>query len=105
MLRLYDVGELIDSELVDLMEFVNTIIIHITNGNQNEERLVNVMGGVVLETRSEKIRKEAKAQVIVEMGQEYGLDDAAILKRMQEKIGLSLEQAVAYLKQYGKQLV
>ena len=43
--------------------------------------------------------------MLIEMSQEYGLDDAAILKKMQEKIGLSLEQAVAYLNQYGKQLV
>jgi hypothetical protein len=34
--------------------------------------------------------------MLIEMGQEYGLDDAAILKKMQEQIGLSLEQAAAY---------
>ena len=40
------------------------------------------------------------------MGQKEGLDDATILKRMQEWIGLSLEQAaVSYLEQYGKQPV
>ena len=103
------------------MGFVNTIITHITNGNENEERLVNIMGGTVIETESERlIRKgieagkaegieagkaEGKAEEIVEMGQEFGLDDAAILKRLQEKIGLSLEKAAAYLEQYGKQLV
>ncbi len=48
---------------------------------------------------------EGEAKMLIEMGQEYGMDDAAILKRMQEKIGLSLEQAVSYLKQYGKRLV
>lgn len=99
------------------MGFVNTIITHITNGNKHEERLVNIMGGTVIETESEKlIRKgrtegraegqmEGKAQEIVEMGQEFGLDDAVILKRLQEKIGLSLDAAVSYLKQYGRQLV
>ncbi len=40
-----------------------------------------------------------------EMGQEIGLDDAKILMRLQEKIGLSLEDAKEYLDQYGKQLV
>ena len=30
------------------------------------------------------------------MSEEYGLDDAATLKKMQEQIGLSLEQAAAY---------
>ncbi len=40
---------------------------------------------------------------MIEMGQEYGLDDAAILKKLQDKVGLSLEQASAYLEKYGKQ--
>ena len=43
--------------------------------------------------------------MIIEMGQEFGLDDSAILTRLQEKIGVPLERAKAYLKEYGKQLV
>ena len=109
MVFLHKKEELSDDEIVDLMGFVNTIITHITNGNENEERLVNIMGGTVIETESEKlIRKgkaEGKAEEINEMGQEFGLDDTAILKRLQEKIGLSLETASAYLERYGKQLV
>ena len=121
MVRLHKKGELTDDEIVDLMGFVNTIIIHITNGNKSEERLVNIMGGTVIETESEKLirrgreagraegreagRAEGKAEEIIEMGQEFGLDDAAILKRLQERIGLSLETAIAYLEQYGKQLM
>ena len=113
MVRLHKKGELTDDEIVDLMGFVNTIITHITNGNKSEERLVNIMGGTVIETESEKLirrgieagRAEGKAEEIIEMGQEFGLDDAAILKRLQERIGLSLETAVAYLEQYGKQLM
>ena len=95
------------------MGFVNTIITHITNGDQNEEKLVNVMGGTVIETESEKLirrgraegREAGKAEQIIEMGQEFGLDDAAILKRLQEKIGLSLETAAAYLEQCGNRFV
>ena len=112
MVRLHKKGELADDEMIDLMGSVNTIITHITNGNKSEERLVNIMGGTV-ETESEKlIRKgreagkaDGKAEEIIEMGQEFGLDDADILKRLQEKIGVSLETAVAYLERYGKQLV
>ena len=71
------------------------------------------MGGTVIETESERlIRKgrelgeiKGRAEQIIEMGREFGLDDASILKRMQDKIGLSLEQATAYLEQFGKQLV
>ena len=105
MIKLHDVGELSDYEIIDLMKLVNTIVTHITNGNQNEERLVKVMGGVVLETESERLIRQGKAQMIIEIGQEDGLDDADILKRLQEKIGLSLEHAAEYLEQYGKQLV
>ena len=71
------------------------------------------MGGTVIETESEKLIKrginqginQGKIQMIVEIGQEDGLDDTAILKRLQDKVGLSLEKAAAYLKKYGKQLV
>ena len=42
--------------------FVNTIITHITNGNKNEERLVNVMGGTVIETESERLRREGREE-------------------------------------------
>ena len=108
MVRLHKKGELADDEMIDLMGFVNTIITHITNGNKSEERLVNIMGGTV-ETESEKLirkgREAGKAEEIIEMGQEFGPDDADILKRLQEKIGVSLETAVAYLERYGKQLV
>ena len=109
LVHLYEAEELTDHELIDLKGFINTIITHITNGNKNEERLVNIMGGTVIETESEKLirkgREAGKAEEIIEMGQEFGLDDADILKRLQEKIGVSLETAVAYLERYGKQLV
>ncbi len=112
MVRLRKVGELSDDEIIDLMGFVNTIITHITNGNKNEERLVNIMGGTVIETQSEKLIRQGieqgmqqGIQMIIEMGQDVGLDDAAILKRLQDKAGLSREQAESYLEKYGKQLV
>lgn len=67
------------------------------------------MGGTIIETESERLIRvgmnQGRVQMIVELGQEDGLDDATIIKRMQEKVGLSLDQAVTYLKQYGKQLV
>lgn len=115
MLRLHKEGALSDGEIVDLMGFVNTIITHITNGNKNEERLVNIMGGTVIETESEKLIRQGmqqgmqqgiyqgRVQMIIEMGQDDGLDDASILKRLQDKAGLSPEQAEAYLEKYGKQ--
>ena len=105
LIRLYEAEELTENELIDLKGFINTIITHITNGNKNEERLVSIMGGTVIETESERLISQGKAQLLIELGQEEGLDDATLLKRMQERIGLSLEQASAYLKRYGKQTV
>lgn len=67
------------------------------------------MGGTVIETESEKLirkgRAEGKVEEIIGMGQEFGLDDAAILKRLQERTGLSFESAVACLERFGKQTV
>ncbi len=104
LVRLRESKELSDDEMTDIMGFVNTIITHITNGNVNEERMVNVMGGTIIETESEKWIKRGKVQMIVEMGQEMGLDDNAIIERLQTKVGLTHESAVKYLMQYGKQL-
>ena len=63
------------------------------------------MGGTIIETESEKWIKRGKAQIIIEMGQEEGLEDSVILARLPEKIGVSLERAKAYLAEYGKQFV
>jgi ribosomal protein L7/L12 len=102
-------AELSDAEMIDLMGFVNTIITHIANGNKNEERLVNVMGGTIIETESEKwVRQgmqQGQAKMIVELGQDDGQDDEAILRKLREKIGLSLEEAKDCLAKYGRQLV
>jgi hypothetical protein len=60
MVHLHKEKELSDDEIVDLMGFANTIITHITNGNQNEERLVNIMGGTVIETEAEKLIRRGR---------------------------------------------
>ena len=112
-MRLNRTGELSDAELVDFMRFVIPIIMHIVNGDESEERLVNVMGGTIIETESEKWMRQGmergvqqgQAKMLIELGQEDGLDDTTILQRIQERIGLSLEEAMAYMKQYGKRLV
>ena len=102
IIRLQNENELSEGEMSDLMGFVNTIVTHITNGNKNEERLVEIMGGTVIETQTEKWMKQGKVQMIIELGQEDGLDNTAIIKRLQRKIGISFEKAAAYLEQYRK---
>lgn len=116
LLQLRKEGELSDGEMIDLMRFVNTIIKHITNGNKNEERLVKVMGGTIIETESEKWLRQGvqqgiqqgvqqgEAKMLIELGQEDGLDDEAILQNIQKRIGLSPEEAKACLEKYGKRL-
>lgn len=105
IIRLNNEGELSDGEMADLMGFVNTIITHVTNGNKNEERLVNVMGGRIIETQTEIWMKQGEAKMIVELGQEDGLSDEVILNRLQKKIGVSPERAKEYLYEYGNQPV
>ena len=80
---------------------------HITDGNEHEERLVKIMGGIVIETESEKLISQGmlqgQAKMIIELNQEAGKDDEVILKQMKEKLGLSRKEAAAFLKQYCKQ--
>lgn len=60
------------------------------------------MGGTVIETESDKI----KIKLIIELGQEDGLDNGAIIRRLQQKIvDLPLNRAEAYLAEYGRQFV
>lgn len=114
IVRLHQERELTDDERIDLMGFVNTIIVHITNGNEYEEGLVNIMGGTVIETDSEKLINreisqgislgmlQGQAKMIIELNQEAGIADEVILKQMKEKLSLSEKEATAFLKQYGK---
>ena len=80
---------------------------------------MNIMRGTVIETESEKLVRQGiqqgmqrgiqqgiqlgQAKMLIEIGREDGLDETAILKRIQEKIGLSLEEALDCMKLYGKQ--
>jgi 5S rRNA maturation endonuclease (ribonuclease M5) len=89
------------------MGFVNTIITHITNGNKNEERLVNIMGGTVIETESEKLIRKgeeigevrgAKATISILLDLDYSSDK--IVETMQNKMGITKAQAEEYMKRY-----
>lgn len=54
-----------------------------------EGELSNIMGGAIIETKSERLIRLGKTRMIVVLGQEYGLNDEEILKQLQEKIGVS----------------
>ena len=50
-----------------------------------------------------KLQGEAKG--IVETGYEFGISEADILKRLQQKLEIPLQVAQEYLKMFGKQTV
>ena len=62
MVELHQNRELTGDELTDLGDFVNTIVIHITDGNELEKEATSIMGGKVLETKSERLRREGRAE-------------------------------------------
>lgn len=57
LIKLYQNNELSAEELLDIMNYINRIIKHITNGNEYEERMVSIMGGKIEETPSQEIKR------------------------------------------------
>jgi hypothetical protein len=53
----------------------------------------------------DEVREDGRAEMLIEISRESGLDDDAILQKLQEKINLSLEAAKSYLEMYGKTMV
>lgn len=56
-------------------------------------------------TLFDKIAKEGEAKGIVEIGYELGLSETDILKRLQQKLEISLQMAQEFLNMFGKQTV
>ena len=117
MIKLFEDGELSSEELLNLMGFVNTIITHITDGNESEERLVKVMGGKLLETESERLLRigeergiekgiekgeEKGIQSLVETYQEFGLSVADAVEKLITKLGLTEKVSSAKVNKYWK---
>jgi hypothetical protein len=46
----------------NIRAYMNTIIKHVTNGNKNEERLVNIVGGTVIVTEADKIYRNGQIE-------------------------------------------
>ncbi len=68
--RLFQEGVLTGEENVNLRVFTKKVITHITDGNDYEERMVKKMGGQILETESERLRREGR-----EEGREKGREE------------------------------
>ena len=74
--KLYEAGELSSNELYDIMNNTNRIIKHITDGNDYEDRMVNIMGGKVLEAPYHKLyrfQSEAIAYNLFKNGDSYNM--------------------------------
>ena len=48
-------------------------------------------------------KAEGKAEEIVSMGEEFQLSREAILKKLQEKLGVGIQQAEEYFKMFAKE--
>lgn len=81
-------------------------------GNKNEERLVNIMGGTIIETESEKLIRKGYSQGVskgISQGREegiqgtvsilkdLGLSSQTIMVKIQEQYHLSPEASKKYL--------
>ena len=92
MVELHQTKELTGEELTDLGSFVNTIVVHITDGNDVEKEATSIMGGTVYETESERLRRVGR-----EEGMEHGIeqgDELCLIRMVCRKLkkGKSIEQ-------------
>ena len=62
-------------------------------------------GGIGMCSFFDEIKDEGKAEAIIEMGLEFGLSQMEILKRLQEKLNISMEEAKKYIEMLDKQSV
>lgn len=62
MVKLHEEQQLTGEEFTNLGYFVNTIVTHITDGNDIEKEVTGIMGGTPYETASERIQREVYEQ-------------------------------------------
>lgn len=65
--KLYQNNELSTEELLDIMNYINRIIKHITDGNEYEKRLVSIMGGNIEETPSHEIKRMENEKIALNL--------------------------------------
>ena len=89
-------GELSDSAYNDMIDFIRIIIRHITNGNSSEERLVEMMGGTIFQTQTERDIEYGRT-IGLEQGLEQGLERGVIITC--KDFGISFDDAVSRVMQ------
>ena len=90
-----------------MIDFIRIIIRHITNGNPNEERLVDMMGGTVFKTASERDIEYGMAQgiaqgiaALVETCKEFGVTFSDTISKVMVKFDKSEQEAEELVKKY-----
>lgn len=105
-----------DEEFLELMKLFNGELPkagiakemqnEVDNIKKKEEWRVEYM--TMMELERERYREGMEQgvsqgiSILIEMAQEYGLDDTILLQRIQDKLGISLEEATVYLEKYKK---
>ena len=92
--------------VLDKMEILNEQGLTMTeNVKKDVNEMCNLSQAVLeqgIEQGVEQGIKQGRAKEIVEMGYEFGISEASILKRLQKKLEVSKEEAQNYLKMFGK---
>lgn len=99
----------LDKELADSVLEVsiraNWEIIKELRRNENMcQALLEIMEPEIDKIKNQ-VKNETKIRMIIELGQEDGLSNTAIIERIEKKTGVSYEKAEAYIEEYGKQPV
>lgn len=71
MLQLSKEKELTMTETADIRYCVNDVLLHITDGNNIEGKVMSVMGGEIYELPSERIIRETMEKVTAEVTAEF----------------------------------
>lgn len=71
MLQLSKEKELTMTETDDIRYCVNDVLLHITDGNNIEGKVMSVMGGEIYELPSERIIRETMEKVTAEVTAEF----------------------------------
>ena len=102
-------GLLNDYETANLMEYVNRVIQHITDGNEAEKGLVSIMGvdGQVIETEFERLMREKHEQgleqgirSLIDNCKHFGLQQDQTASRVMQYFDLSEDSAKEKVARY-----
>lgn len=104
MIQLSREEELTMTETDEIRYCVNDVLLHITDGNNIEGKVVSVMGGEIYELHTERIIRETKEKVTAEVTAEYQKQLKESEKQLAEKDKrlAELEEEIARLKADNK---